>query len=199
MPRLQKSRRPCGRGRPVIHELCARHNRRPAADDRQLTRSRFPSGRPAGAAPRGSQAAPSPYGCRRALASESLPRTRGADLLSRRGAPHCRAGNAPELRGLRASPVGSGVPAGSGVKSAPLAAQRGTLAAALKMPALIMKRHQRVGTRAVARLGSTSHRPIAATTRSRGAALGPSGRRRQVARARRARAPRIVVLERAIL
>jgi hypothetical protein len=46
-PRLQKSPRPCGRGRPVIHDLCARHNRRPPADDRQLARSRFPSGRPA--------------------------------------------------------------------------------------------------------------------------------------------------------
>ena len=44
-PRLQKSRRPCGRARPVIQELCARHNRRPAAEDRQLARSRFPSGR----------------------------------------------------------------------------------------------------------------------------------------------------------
>jgi hypothetical protein len=30
---------------PVIHELCARHNRRPAAGDRQIARSRFPSGR----------------------------------------------------------------------------------------------------------------------------------------------------------
>jgi hypothetical protein len=44
-PRLQKSPRPCGRGRPVIHDLCARHNRRPPADDRQLARSRFRSGR----------------------------------------------------------------------------------------------------------------------------------------------------------
>ena len=30
---------------------------------------------------------------------ESPPRTRGADLVSRRGAPPCRAGEAPELRG----------------------------------------------------------------------------------------------------
>jgi hypothetical protein len=45
MPRVQKSPRPCSRGRPVIHDLCARHNRRQPADDRQLARSRFPSGR----------------------------------------------------------------------------------------------------------------------------------------------------------
>ena len=41
MPRLQSSRRPRGRGRPVIHELCARYNQRPPPDDRQLARSRF--------------------------------------------------------------------------------------------------------------------------------------------------------------
>jgi hypothetical protein len=48
---LQKSPRPCGRGRPVIHDLCAPHKRRPPAEDRQLARSRFPSGRPARASP----------------------------------------------------------------------------------------------------------------------------------------------------
>jgi hypothetical protein len=42
---LQKSPRPCGRGRPVIHDLRAPHKRRPPAEDRQLARSRFPSGR----------------------------------------------------------------------------------------------------------------------------------------------------------
>ena len=42
--------------------------------------------------------------------SESLPRTRGAALLSRRGAPNCCAGEAPQLRGqqgARGSRVGS--------------------------------------------------------------------------------------------
>src|SRR5437763_16069406 len=48
---------------------------------------------------RASQPAPSPYGCRRTVASESLPRTRGADPLSRRRVPNCRADGAPELRG----------------------------------------------------------------------------------------------------
>ena len=55
-PRLQKSRRPYYRGRPVIHELCARHNRRPAAAERQLARPCFPSGRDASASRRRTQA-----------------------------------------------------------------------------------------------------------------------------------------------
>jgi hypothetical protein len=42
LPRLQKSRRPCSCGRPVIHDLCARHTRLPPADDRQFARSCFP-------------------------------------------------------------------------------------------------------------------------------------------------------------
>jgi hypothetical protein len=42
LPRLQKSRRPCGRGRPVIHDLCARHDRRARADDRQFAWSASP-------------------------------------------------------------------------------------------------------------------------------------------------------------
>ena len=54
---------------------------------------------PAGATPRGSQPAHTPYRRRRAVASESLPRTTGAHPLSRRGARHCRAGDPPALRG----------------------------------------------------------------------------------------------------
>ena len=48
---------------------------------------------------RGAQAASSQYGCRSAVASEWLPRTRGRRPLSRRAAPHPPAGDAPELRG----------------------------------------------------------------------------------------------------
>jgi hypothetical protein len=69
--------------------------------NRRRAPRRWWNGRPAQATPRGSQPAPSPYGCRRTVASESLPQTRGADLLSRRGVPNCRAGDAPELRGKR--------------------------------------------------------------------------------------------------
>jgi hypothetical protein len=58
----------------------------------QQTRWRCWEGRPGAATPRGSQAAPSPNGCGRAVASKSLPRPDGVDLLSRRCAAHCRTG-----------------------------------------------------------------------------------------------------------
>jgi hypothetical protein len=64
---------------------------------------------------------------RRAPASESLPRTRGADVLSRRGAPHCPAGEAPELRGNRKPRRCSSECRSDRVPTALLARERGLL------------------------------------------------------------------------
>jgi len=41
LPRLQQSRRPRGRDRQAIPELCPRHNRRPPTDDQWLVRPLF--------------------------------------------------------------------------------------------------------------------------------------------------------------
>jgi hypothetical protein len=60
--------------------------------------------RPAGATTDGSAGGSLTIRCGRAVASESLARQRDADPLSRRGPAHCRAGEAPELRGMRGGP-----------------------------------------------------------------------------------------------